>query len=1227
MPAASLRPHRLRRIAAVVATAAVALTGAVALAPAAPAEAAYPDTFDPFAISGRYTIYARDNASLGNQETEGTIAVGDTLTKPGGGQYTIIHVSAGTADYTLPTVDGDPTRLLVSAYSPDSDGILAITSAGTSQPELLGDLKMVERDGPFQPFARADWLRLNTNPANADQTPLIDATHQSYPDDAAPPASAVGGGSIYTSDTAPTAVADYVEAGAEASYEQAAQCFADIADPTSGAGYPVGIAEDAGSRVVLEPLSADQPNVVDYTDIAGAALIQFSPGPQPGVANPLVIRVPAGTTEVAGARADPQGAYSPYIVWDLSAVSGEVTMTAAEGRIDGSIYAPDADVTVDAAPLDGQIIGRDVTTLGGEVHSFMFAGRLTCTAADDGTFRIHKQVTGIDPDDPRLADVAFTVEYTATTPEGETSTGSLVLPATGEWVDAGARFPTGTEVVFDEVAPPDIPGYEWDDPVITPDPLTIESGEPAEVTVTNTGTELRATFSVTKNVIDAEGEPLDVSGTVPVHWRAIFAGDEIDDGTLDVPLDGTPVGPGTDFPVGTVVVLTEDTSVPPPAGYEWESSGWDPGRVVQLDDDATLSVTLTNMVVPADADRTISIVKSAEGDAADPAFGYAVSYNTADGRTSTPVTVGEPIVLADVDPDADTLELAEPVPTSGGQPVDVAAWDPPVFTVTVDGEQTTYTAGGFEGDVPLDQAIVDIPISTGQNIEIDVANSRKTGTFTLAKQFAGIDAADLPADLLFPVDWTATDPFGTVSTGTVALPVDGTPVSPRDAAGEPVQFPYDTEITFTEQTPPSVPGVTWDDVSFDPAALTIGAGDAATVAAAATNTASVVTGTFQVAKQLAGVRPDDLSIDTISISYLAVPPGGGFETGTFPVPVDGTPAGPTDDSGNAIEFPIGTHVLLAESPPGDEVLPDDFRWGSPLWSPSRLITITGDPDVIPTATVTDSAVEYAQLSLTKQVDDEAGLAPADTEFTIDWWLDDEAQPPITLTEGQSVTSDQFLVGSIVEAAERPAPDVAGATWQTPVWTVDGQPLPVDDDGRVVVPVSSRGGTMAFALTNTLTADAAVAGFSVEKSVAGAAAAQVPDDTVFPIEYRVDGADAVAASVGVDEPFRVTDLPADATVEVREGTPPVIEGVEWGEPAWTIDGQSSAADANGWVAVPLRADATVALTLQNTATALSPPEDGGSLPVTGGSFSPWLVLFALVAIALGALVVWRVRRRA
>lgn len=1066
---------RLRRLVAGLTATLLAATGAVAVGAIdpPPAAAEYPESVNPFAIAGGFTVYARNNALLQNQETEGSIAVGGIATvAPQASQYTIIHVSAGTGNYDLPTVDGDPTRFLVNRYSTASTGILAITSAGTTDPALWGDLKMVQRDGGWQAFTRADWLRLNQNPSNVDQTPLIDATHQQYPADAAPPAGAVGNGSIYTANTSDTAVADYVEANRDASWEEASSCFDDIADPTTGVGYPVGVAEDAGDRVVLEELSPDQPNVVDYAAIAGASLIQFSPGPTPGVSNPLVIRVPEGTTEVIGARADPQGVHSPYMVWDLSQLTGDVLVRAGQARIDGSIYAPDASVTVDAAPLDGQVIGQNVTIKGGEVHSFLFSGEISCDDAS-GTFEVRKEMAGgIEPGD-LPAGATFTVNFRAVDPDGNVSGGSLEVPADGTPVPAGERFPEGTEVTFDEIAPETIPGWEWGAAEIEPNPLTIGTGT-AQVVVTNTATELTGTFSVSKSTDDPSGEPPVLEGTVPVTWIARYGGEQIGTGTMDVPFDGTVVDVGQQFPVGTRIILTENLGgIDPPPGYDWSGIGWSPGRTFVITDaGTTVAVELTNVVTPTDDGRTITIVKHAEGAAADPRFGYAVTYNTnpSPERATLPLPVGEPQLIDDLETGTETLELAELPPTLDGDPVaDLDDWVPPVIDVTIGEETTRYEPDGF-GDI----VEIPLPADSDADIEIEVTNALKEGTFTVSKEFDGIPPDQVPPGLEFTVVWTAyfptTEPEDVIQQGVLRVPGNGEPVGPVDEAGEPLLFPYGTDVTYEEQAAPTIPHLSWLGAAFDLEQLTIGADDQAVVHATLTNDASLIEGTFLVQKNMDGIEPDDLLVDSFTIDYVAHLPSRDVLVGRFELPADGTPAGPVDSQGNPISFPIGTVVNVLEEDSDPSALPDGYEWGETTWSPGNSVEIelSATPPVLE---VTNSVVAMTRWAVTKVVaGNGASSVPAGTTFPADWWLDGVAQPRIELEPNVTITSPYFPVGTIIEAREADLPSVPGADWGTPVWTVDGETLVPDENDKVTLPMSEvrTPQTAELTLTNTLT---------------------------------------------------------------------------------------------------------------------------------------------------------------
>ncbi|UYO96592.1 DUF5979 domain-containing protein [Microbacterium sp. M28] len=1217
-------PHtparRARRLISALTAGAIALTGAIVapLTEAEPAEAAYPDTFNPLAMNGGFTVYAREDIRLGNQETEGSIAAGGTATKPGDSQYTIIHVAAGTGDYSIPSVDGDPTRLLVGAFSPDSGGITAITSAGTSDPALQGDLKMVERDGPWEASARGDWLRLNLDASSPDRTPLIDATAQAYPGDAAPPGSSAGNGSIYTADTSSAAVADYVEANAEATYDDATACLAQLPD----SAHQVAVAEDDGDRVVLAPLSPDQVNLVDYADIAGASLIQFSAGPTPGVQNPLVIQVPAGTTSVSGARIDPQGMYSPYMLWDLSQVTGDVTIDAAGVRMDGSIYAPNATVTVNAAPLDGQVLAQNVILEGGEVHSFLFAGSIACNASD-GTFRIRKALEGIDPEQ-LPAGTTFTVNFTATEPDGTETTGALELPADGSWVAPPGSFPTGTVIAFDEISPESVPGYEWGDATITPSQITIGTGT-ADVIVTNTATAQTGTFSVSKviEVLDSEGAPLQPEGTVPVNWTAFYAGEQIGSGTLEVPLDGTSVPVGEEFPVGTRIVLVEDRSgVTPPDGYHWVGSGWDPGRTFLIDDDTTVAVALTNTIAPDDATRTISIVKSATG--ADADYEYTVSYNTdpAPSRTDRVLPLGDPQLLGDVETDAETLQIAEHVPTLDGAPTDPAGWQPPVFRVTADGMTTEYPATGFEDDVPLEDAIVDIPLPATGDVVIEVANERKAGTFELNKAFAS--GIHLPPGLEFSVSWTATTPGGEVTEGVLRLPGDGTPVGPADAAGDPLQFPYGTQITYGELQPPAVAWIVWmTPVEASSGELVIGENDQATVSATITNVHSVRTGTFTVVKDVVGIDPDDLLVDSFTVDYEARLPLGDIETGSIELPADGTAAGPVDGNGNPVTFPIGTVVSLNEIEPDASALPPSYVWGETTWTPSSSFLVRGGTAQLE---VTNTAVEQTRFSVVKEVTgDASSLVPSDTVFPVLWAADLEPQEPLNAGIDAPAVSPYLPVGTIVELREGQRPVIDGVQWGPVTWSADGADLVTEPGGVVALHLDGGDAPDPIALTMTNTADSApTSAFSIAKTVTGDGAPEVPTDTTYALEYTIDGGEVQTTTVRAGETVGVSGIPSGAELRIREVAPPAVDDVTWEAATWTVDGRAVSTDADGWASVALVEGQSIEFSLVNHADA---PDGGGDLPKTGGEgVAPWVTLAALMLVTAGIVLI-ATRRRA
>ncbi|WP_165962729.1 collagen-binding domain-containing protein [Occultella glacieicola] len=508
----------IRRARGVALATSMVLALGASFAVSAPADAAVPEEgFNPFTAAGGYSIYARSDALLGNAETEGAIAVGGTLAvRSDGGGYGVLHVAAGTGDYILPVVDGEPNRLLIGGFAAEDNGRVEVSGAGSSE---VGTVKLTPQpqDSPFGYEERGGWIRYRLAGAEADQPPLIDARGQAWPGDAESAAAQLT--------TAEPTVATYVESQMSWTYDEAARCLADVTDPDTGLANHVAVAEDTGDRVVLEPLAADRVNVVNYGDLVGAGVIQFSGGVTPGVTNPLIVRVDAGTTSVLAARADPAG-YAPYLMWDLSAVTGAVEVRAANSRIDGSVYAPNVDLTLHAQPIDGQIIADDLhlSDSSGEAHAYFFRGSLPCAVPQQtGGFTVTKVVTG-DGADLVPADAVFTVEYAL---DGGAPVSLTLAPGETSAVIAG--LPIGTEVSLREVRPADGDEVAWAAPTWSVDGAGLAPDADGSVGFAVTGSSV-VELTVTNTATPVDPDPTDPDPTDP-------------DPTDPVPVDPDPTEP------------------------------------------------------------------------------------------------------------------------------------------------------------------------------------------------------------------------------------------------------------------------------------------------------------------------------------------------------------------------------------------------------------------------------------------------------------------------------------------------------------------------------------------------------------------------------------------------------------------------------------------------------------------------------------------------------------
>ncbi|WP_264029244.1 DUF5979 domain-containing protein [Cellulosimicrobium sp. SH8] len=800
-----------------------------------------------------------------------------------------------------------------------------------------------------------------------------------------------------------------------------------------------------------------------------------------------------------------------------------------------------------------------------------------------GSFGVAKAVAGNAAGlVPR--DTAFLVDWSVTIPDGVEydgdRSGTLTVLADGTVVDGPADLPVGTVVTLSEQTPlPEIDGVVWGTPSYDPGTtvtITENAGAPVVVTLTNTATTVDGGFSIAKALTG------NAAGLVPgdtaflVDWSAelpdgvTYAGPLT--GTVTVLASGAVVDGPQDLPVGTTVTFTERTPLPSVDGVVWGVASFAPASTLVVVENGGDPVTVTVTNTAATVNGGFTVAKAVTGNAAglvpdDTEFVVGWTAVLPEGVTYAGPLTGTLTVLADgtvVDGPAD-LPVGTVVTFTEQTPLPEApnvVWGSPAFAP---GAQVTVVEG-----------------ATGVELTVTNTASSAVGGFTLQKDVTGNAAGLVPGDTAFSVTWVATLPAGVTYdgflTGTLTILADGTVVD------GPQDLPVGTTVTFTEATPPALDGVTWGAVSVDPATLTVAENGGAPSAVTVTNTANAVTGSFGVAKALAGnaagVVPDDTAF---LVDWTATIPTGvdydGDTSGTLSVLADGTVAdGPAD-------LPVGTVVTFAEQTPLPELA--DVVWGTPELSPESVTIAEGDEPVVVTVTNTATSV-VGGFSLAKGVQgDAAGVVPDDTAFLVDWTatlpVGVTYPGPLTgtltvLADGTVVDGPQNLpVGSVVTFAERtPLPEVENVGWGTPTYAPGAELTITENDGQPV------------AVTVTNTATSLVGGFTVHKEVGGDAASLVPGGTAFQVDWTAllpagveyDGATEGTLTVLADGTVVAgpQDLPAGTEVTFTERTPlPEVPGVLWGEPTFAVDGV--AVDPATLTVV---ADTEVAVALTNTA---------------------------------------------
>ncbi len=430
---------------------------ALAFSPLGTTPSAAASAVNPFTGMG-FTIYADGNATLDNAELEGSVAATGTLTTSRG-NFNVAHKIAGEGNYTIPLVDGVPTRLLANNFvsSTSSASMFNITNAGATSGtnEADGSIKSVSTAG-WTAAQRSNYVRVQPDSSNTDF--VIDLQTRLWAD-----AGINGADELARIKTVESSVGAYVNP----SLTSANTCLATL----PGNAVTVG-----GSPLTLSGLSTTEANIVDYAQIAGNENLKLAESSyHPTATAPLVIQVPNGTTNIGAiniegwdASAGAQQSYASYILLDLSKVTNDVTIT---GLKMGAIYAPNSDVTMNLTQTwNGQVIAKNFVANGsGELHDHVFGASLTCAAATatNGKFAIAKTVTGLGTGvDPGSFTFHYTVnggtEQTATVNAGETWTSEAIE--------------TGATIVVSEVTPTAPTGHTYQGLTLTGTGITVNNG-------------------------------------------------------------------------------------------------------------------------------------------------------------------------------------------------------------------------------------------------------------------------------------------------------------------------------------------------------------------------------------------------------------------------------------------------------------------------------------------------------------------------------------------------------------------------------------------------------------------------------------------------------------------------------------------------------------------------------------------------------------------------------
>ncbi|MEF3402208.1 choice-of-anchor A family protein [Agromyces sp. CCNWLW203] len=418
---------------------------------------------------------------------------------------------------------------------------------------------------------------------------------------------AVGGSATGSVDTNGAALTSDLGRAAAMAPNEDFQSVVDATSATLGASAATGTTEIAFGRVTFTGTPGDAMQVFEVDGAALATTFEVFFEAIPADV-PILINVTGADVSFApnyfslnGERVDafssPNfGNAASRILWNVADATS--LLIGGSSQFMGSVLAPTATTDVTASTNGRVHVGGDLSYsgAGNEHHNYPWTGggSLGC----GGGFSAAKLVTG---DGAALVpgDTIFTLAYDYAVDGGQV-TGTLSLRADGTIANGPQGLPDGTVVHLSEIDLPMIPGVQWGPATISPDIVTIASGEVVHVTVTNTANVNTPSavggFSVAK-ALGGEASalvPTDSEYTVQYRYEL---DEETVTGTLVVRADGVVVAGPQTLPIGTVVEFTE-IDLPAVDGVEWGTPVFSPETITIAGGESAL-VTVTNTATDA----------------------------------------------------------------------------------------------------------------------------------------------------------------------------------------------------------------------------------------------------------------------------------------------------------------------------------------------------------------------------------------------------------------------------------------------------------------------------------------------------------------------------------------------------------------------------------------------------------------------------------------------------